>query len=338
MHFSGPAGALSSLPANGSGSRPSVSTLGEAILRLSVKGGDRLEDASTYEVHVAGAEANVAFALARIGVPCRWTSVLPRNILGRRVASTLSSGGVDISTVRWVDDARLGMYFVEFAPSPRTTQVVYDRTGSAMANARVADFDWDQVFDATAFHVTGISFALSPSARGVAHHAVTEAHRRGLAVSFDVNYRRQLWDRDDAADTIRSIAPLLKLLICPAGDAAHLFGVEGTHREVAEKLRSELGPQFVVVTDGPTGAAGAGEGATIQQPAYQVDVVEPIGAGDAFAAGVLWGLLTENSLQEGLERGVAMAALKMTLRGDLFRLGIDEVKALQAGRVMEINR
>jgi 2-dehydro-3-deoxygluconokinase len=308
------------------------------MLRLSVDAGDRLEDAPAFEVHVAGAEANVAFALARVGLPVRWASVLPRNPLGRRVASTLASGGVDLSAVRWVDDARLGTYFVEFSTRPRPTQVTYDRRASAMAKATVADFDWDEVLDAEAFHTSGITLALSDSARAVTQHAITEASRRGLHVSFDVNYRRQLWAPEDAATAMRELAPGIDLLVCRAGDAALLFGMEGESRDIATALREELGIESVVVTNGGMGAVAAAEGTTFEQPAHEVEVVDRIGAGDAFAAGLLWGVLSEGSIQEGLKRAVAMASLKMTLRGDLFRLGPEEVWALRAGETLRINR
>jgi 2-dehydro-3-deoxygluconokinase len=320
------------------GRPPSVSTLGEAMLRLSVSAGERLEDASGYEVHVAGAEANVAFALARVGVAARWTSALPRNALGSRVASTLSAGGVDVASVHWVDGARLGTYFVEFSPFPRPSKVVYDRVDSASARATVADFDWDRVLDATAFHISGISFALSESAGAVARHAVTEARRRGLFVSFDINYRRRLWSPEEAAAALREIAPQLDLVVCAAKDASLLFGLEGATREIAARLREELRVDSVVVTNGATGAASASAGGSLEQPAFDVQVIDRIGAGDAFAAGLLWGLLAEESMHCGLQRGAAMAALKMTLRGDLFRLGPEEVSALQDGYTVEIDR
>jgi 2-dehydro-3-deoxygluconokinase len=205
-----------------------VSTLGEAMLRLSVDAGDRLEDAKAFEVHVAGAEANVAYALARVGVPVRWASALPRNPLGRRVASTLASGGVDLSAVQWVDDARLGTYFVEFSPRPRPTQVVYDRGASAVARARVEDFDWDRVLDATAFHTSGISLALSQSSQEVTRFAIDEAHARGLSVSFDVNYRRQLWSPAEAARALRAVRAALRP---PRRDRRHRTRAAGRARD-----------------------------------------------------------------------------------------------------------
>ncbi|MCW3101475.1 MAG: Sugar kinase, ribokinase family, partial [Chthonomonadaceae bacterium] len=172
----------------------------------------------------------------------------------------------------------------------------------------------------------------------VARHAVSEARRRGLFVSYDVNYRRLLATPQEAAATLRDAAPALDLVSCRAADATLLFGITGSTPEIAQSLRSELRVEHVVVTNGATGAAGAIHGETIEQPAYEVEVIDRIGAGDAFAAGVLWGLLADRSLRVGLERGAAMAALKMTLHGDLFRLAAEDVEALRAGHTFQINR
>jgi 2-dehydro-3-deoxygluconokinase len=317
---------------------PRVCAFGEAMLRLSVGSGDRLEDAPAFEVHVAGAESNVAYALARVGIPARWASALPRNPLGHRVASTLAAGGVDVSAVSWVDGARLGTYFVEFSPPPRPTQVIYDRHASALARATVDDYDWDLILDGTALHVGGITAALSPAARDVARHAVTEAHRRGMHVSYDVNYRRHLWSPSEAAAALVEAAPMIDLLLCRAGDVELLLGLRGRPAAIAARLAGELGIGAVVVTDGPAGAAAAMAGDVFEQRAFPVEIVDRIGAGDAFAAGVLWGLLGDGDLRAGLQRGTAMASLKMTVRGDLFRLGAAEVLALCEGRAPRIDR
>lgn len=318
--------------------RHRVSTFGEAMLRLSVNEGERLEDAPAFHVHVAGSEANVAFALARVGLASSWASCLPQNALGRRVAATLKYGGVDLSGIHWVDDGRLGTYFVEFSSPPRPTYVVYDRRASAVAQATADLYDWDTILDATAFHVTGISFAISRSAAEVARRGLEEARARSLFVSFDVNYRQLLWSPEEAAATAREIAPLLDLFTCRAEDARQLFGLDGPPERMAVELREQLGAQTVVITNGATGAAGASAGGVVARPTYPVDIVDRIGAGDAFAAGLLWGVLEHGSLAEGLERGLAMAALKMTLRGDLFRLEAADVDALRAGHSREITR
>src|SRR2546430_4467332 len=156
--------------------------MGEALLRLSVRPGERLEDAASLEVHVAGSEANLAYALARIGLRSAWTSVLPEGPLGRRVTATLAAGGVDVSGVVWSPEGRLGTYYVELGSAPRPTRVIYDRAGTPMATATPAQFDWERVCQARLVHLSGITTALSDSAHAVVETAIAEARRRGRLV------------------------------------------------------------------------------------------------------------------------------------------------------------
>jgi 2-dehydro-3-deoxygluconokinase len=303
-------------------------TLGEAMLRLSVRPGDRIEDAPAFDVHVAGSEANVAYAAARVGVQAAWASVLPDNPLGHRVAATLAAGGVETSLVRWVTGGRLGLYFVELGAAPRPISVTYDRSASAMALASMSDFDWPAVVDTRVLHVSGITLGLSASCRELARHAMQEARRAGAMVTFDVNYRQKLWDRKAAADAVRDVAGLIDVLICTQEDARDLFGATGA---------PDLGVGTVVLTKGADGAVATREGASIERRGHVVESVDRVGAGDAFVAGLVWGLL-DGSLELGLERGLAMSALKMTLHGDLFRLGAGDVNALLAREGREVGR
>ena len=303
-------------------------TLGEAMLRLSVRPGERIEDAQAFEVHVAGSEANVAYAAARVGLQSAWVSALPDNPLGHRVATTLTAGGVDTSMVRWVPNTRLGLYFVELASAPRPISVTYDRSGSAMAKATVEDFDWAAVADTRFFHVSGITLGLSRSCREIAKHAMLEAHRAGATVTFDVNYRQKLWDREAAASAVREIAPLVDVAICTREDARDLFGAKDT---------LDLGVKTVVLTMGADGAVASSGDATIERKGHSVATVDRVGAGDAFTAGLIWGL-SEGSLEVGLERGLAMSALKMSLRGDLFRFDASDVTALIGREGREVGR
>jgi 2-dehydro-3-deoxygluconokinase len=303
-------------------------TLGEAMLRLSVRPGDRIEDAAALEIHVAGSEANVAYAAARVGLRSAWVSALPDNPLGHRVATTLAAGGVDTSLVRWVPNARLGLYFVELASAPRPISVTYDRAHSAMAQATVEDFDWAAIADTRFFHVSGITLGLSPSCREIAKHAMREARRAGATVTFDVNYRQKLWDRGAAASTVREIAPLVDVVVCTREDARDLFGT---------KDALDLGVKTAVLTMGADGAVAFSDGVTIERKGHSVATIDRVGAGDAFTAGLIWGL-SEGSLELGLERGLAMSALKMSLRGDLFRLDASDVTALIAREGREVGR
>ncbi len=298
------------------------------MLRLSVRPGDRIEDAPAFDVHVAGSEANVAYAAARVGVRAAWTSVLPDNPLGHRVATTLGGGGVDTSLVRWKAGGRLGLYFVELGAAPRPISIIYDRAASTMALASTSDFDWPAVVDTQVLQVSGITLGLSASCRELAKHAMQEARRAGATVTFDVNYRQKLWDRKAAAAAVREVAPLIDVLICTEEDARDLFDVKGTQ---------DLGVETVVLTRGASGAVATRAGVSIERRGHPVETVDRVGAGDAFVAGLIWGLL-DGSLELGLERGLAMSALKMTLHGDLFRLDAADVIALLASEGREVGR
>lgn len=317
--------------------RAQLVTVGEAMLRLSVRPGDRLEDAGAFDVHVAGSEANVAFAAARVGLRSSWISALPANPLGRRVANTLAAGGVDVSLVRWVEGGRLGLYFMELATSPRPINVIYDRAASAMALAAPELFDWGAAGDTNFLHVSGITFALSESCREIGRRAMHEARSRGAVVTFDVNYRQRLWGPEAAAVAVHAVAPLVDVLICTAEDARDLFGAAGAPEAALAQLRADLGVDTVVLTLGAEGAIAAAPGLTVKRSGHAVQTVDRVGAGDAFAAGLIWGLL-DGSIELGLERGLAMSALQMTLHGDLFRLDAGDVAALLAKDRREVGR
>jgi 2-dehydro-3-deoxygluconokinase len=307
------------------------------MLRLSVGAGHRLEDAHYFDVHVAGSEANVAFAAARVGLRSTWVSALPENPLGRRVADTLASGGVDVSLVRWVEGGRLGLYFVEMGAAPRPISVVYDRAASAMAQADPELFDWKAASDTDFLHVSGITLGLSRSGREIALRAMTEARSKGATVTFDVNYRQRLWDARAAAAAVREVAPMVDVLVCTAEDARDLFGAGGSPEAILKHLRSELGAGTVVITMGAAGAMASRGDVTIARGGHAVETVDRVGAGDAFVAGFIWGLV-DGSLELGLERGLAMSALKMTLHGDLFRLDGKDVEALLGRDRREVGR
>jgi 2-dehydro-3-deoxygluconokinase len=326
------------MPAGAVRRRFQLVTVGEAMLRLSVRAGDLLQDAGAFDVHVAGSEANVAYAAAMVGLRSAWISALPANTLGRRVAGTLSAGGVDTTGVRWVEGGRLGLYFVELGSAPRPISVIYDRAASAMAKATPDLFDWSAAKDTDYLHLSGITLGLSQSCAEIARAAMEEARAGGAKVTFDVNYRQRLWGREAAAKAASDVASLVDVLICTSEDARDLFGAAGSAEEMLTDLQGKLGVKTVVLTLGAQGAiAGRAGAAPVKRVAHPVETVDRVGAGDAFAAGLIWGLL-EGSLELGLERGLAMSALQMTLRGDLFRLGADDVRAVLARDRREVGR
>ncbi|ETK36833.1 sugar kinase [Microbispora sp. ATCC PTA-5024] len=325
MRIGGPAGATQ------------VSTLGEALVRLSPAPGERLRDSGQFRVHVGGAEANVAVALASVGVPTRWTSALPQTVLGRRVADSLSSAGVALDTVRWTAGERLGLYFAEIGSPPRPTSVVYDRAGTAFASLSADDLDWAAVCDARIVHLTGITAAVAPRSGALVLRAAREGRERGALVVYDVNYRAALSSPESAASFTADLAAHVDVLICRAEDARDLFGLAGDAPALASDLAKTLSIGRVVVTSGADGAVAWWDGESVAAPALPTVGVDRIGAGDAFAAGVLWGVL-DGSPEEALKRGTAMASLAMTVHGDQCRFSAEEVLDVARGAGREVRR
>lgn len=312
--------------------------VGEAMIRLWVHAGTRLEDAPAYEVSVAGAEANVAVAAARMGASTAWLSALPSNPLGRRAARELASHGVDVSHVHWVADARMGTYYVELSVPPRPTTVVYDREGSAAAKMDSSSISWPTVEAARIVHISGITPALSPSCRDLSIEVVQRAAAAGALVSLDVNFRRRLWSARECRAVLSELASSASLLIITAEDARDVFDIGGEPDTVLAALVEELGVEHTVLTVGAGGAHWSSGEQSGHCPGYAgAATVDRIGAGDAFAAGVLLGLL-DADLAGGVATGVAMSALKLGIFGDQLTIGRDEVEGIMAGPDREVSR
>jgi 2-dehydro-3-deoxygluconokinase len=315
-----------------------VVTFGEAMLRLTPPGLRRLEHASAVDLGIAGAELNVAVALTRLGEPATWVSRLPDNALGRRVAAEARAAGVGTDGVEWAAEGRLGLLFVELGIRPRATRSLYDRADSAFAELDPGTFDWPALLDgARAFHTSGITPALSPACGQATAEALAAARALGCHTSFDVNFRARLTAPDLARASAEALAPHIDTLFASAGEAKAVFGLAGDPYDVATALRERLGVERVVLSSridaGPElqarrSVAVDGDVAQADSPAFVT--VEPLGGGDAFAAGFLSGLLADDP-QRGLELGGAMAALKQTIPGDFAILDAAEAEELAGG-------
>ncbi len=314
-----------------------VFTFGEAMIRLSVPAGEHLETAATFAVDVAGAEANVAVALARLGRRVEWWSRLPDDPLGRRVRDRLAAAGVDCAAVRLEGSGRVGTYFVELHPPPRATLVVYHREGSPASRMSVAEFPWTRLEAARWLHVTGITPALSPTCRELTKEVVERARAAGCTISFDVNHRAKLWSVDEAAPVLLELVRAADLVLCTREDAASLFGIVGRPEEVRDELARRSGGEAVVVTDGERGAWWRRGAAAGKVEAVPVTVIDRLGAGDAFAAGVIDGML-DGDLEVGVRQGVVLGALALTTRGDQVVVSRTELDALMAGRMRRVDR
>lgn len=324
-----------------------IITFGEAMLRLSPPNFKRLEQAISLDVSIGGAELNTAVALARLGHTSGWVSRLTRNPLGRLVANKAREAGVDTGNIVWTDDDRVGLYFVEFGAAPRASSVVYDRKNAAIAGMRPGMVDWQKVFAGVRwFHVTGITPALSPSAAESTREALQAARAAGVRSSIDLNYRAKLWTSAEAGRWMSEFMQLCDVLITTEEDIERVFGITGaTFEEAAQRVLQRFPLQIVAITlrENPlvwknSWTAIACRGATVHRTrTYEVEIVDRLGAGDSFAAGLIHGLL-EDDLQKGLDYGVAVSALKHTIPTDFAWVTPGEVEALLKSGNLRISR
>jgi 2-dehydro-3-deoxygluconokinase len=296
-------------------------------------------------MELAGAESNVSVALARLGWRVGWVSRMPDHALSNAILRALRSDGVDISAVKRVPDERLGTYFIEYATPPRSTQVIYDRANSAASHMTIDDIDWDYLLNTRVLHLTGITAALSGSCYELLVEAVRRARAAGVVVSFDVNYRGKLWSADVAGNKLRPLIKEADILFCKGADASALFGCDGEPKELMTKLKSLTQAHALFCTFGDQGASLLCDGEFIKQPALPVQIVDRIGSGDAFAAGVLDGWLSGgasltdlSSFKEGLRRGVALAAIALSQFGDRVLSSRAELNAMLASERLDVAR
>jgi 2-dehydro-3-deoxygluconokinase len=302
---------------------------GEAMLRLSPPAGGRLQEAASLDLSPAGAELNTAVALAGLGMPATWLSALPENALGRRVAAAARAAGVDISAVSWIEGARMGLFFVEFGVPPRPVSVLYDRRDSAFQQvepepAGMGAGDW--------LIVSGVTLALGARIVAATERLVAAAAAVGARLCVNVNYRSRLWSAQEAATVLAPMLKRAELVILTERDAASVLGLEGGPEEIMRSVAREWAPaaRIVVLTRGADGSVGLeGGGEPVIQRAYPSRVVDRLGAGDAFLAGLIWGL-ERGPLADAMAAGSALAALKCTVRGDFAHFTPAEVSAVVA--------
>ncbi len=324
-----------------------VVTLGEAMIRLSPPSFQRLEQATSLDMRVGGAELNVAVGGARLGLRTAWVSKLPDSPLGRFVANKAREHGVDVSHIVWTKGERMGLYFVEFGAQPRASSVLYDRADSAISRMKPGDFDWPAIFSgARLLHLSGITPALGRSCTEASLEAAEAAQAAGCLVSVDVNYRARLWDEAEAKRVMTQLMSHTDILITTEEDTKRVFGIEaGDYRDIARELQGKFGLKAVAVTLRETisvwrnrWSAFALSGEQLYEaPSYEVEVVDRLGAGDSFTAGFLWGYL-QGDVGKGVAYGTAFSALKHSAPGDFNWARPEEVEALVKGQGLRIQR
>jgi 2-dehydro-3-deoxygluconokinase len=303
-------------------------TLGETMLRLAPPDQLRLGQSQSLALNFGGAESNVAANLARLGRRTSWWSRLPDNPLGHQLVDHLRSHGVNTDDVLLCDGERLGIYFIEYGTAPRGIKVWYDRANSAASRMHRVQLPDTWLKSGGWLHLTGITPALSQSCDELVGYALEQAQALGSIVSFDVNYRALLWSAEDAARQLAKFCHAGDVTFIARRDAHHLFGVSGeTSADVASTLQSEWSG-IVIVTDGDAGVAACDGDKVYAVAAVPAKVIDRIGAGDAFASGVIDRLLDKAPLDEALQFGTVLAALKLSIAGDIAMVGRAEVQQL----------
>ncbi|MBO4326809.1 MAG: bifunctional 4-hydroxy-2-oxoglutarate aldolase/2-dehydro-3-deoxy-phosphogluconate aldolase [Clostridia bacterium] len=302
-------------------------SLGELMMRLTPPDRELLNGAESFDVFFGGAEANVAISLACMGVPSSFISKFPEGDIGDAAIGTLRRYGVDTSTVLRGGN-RLGIYYLEKGAGERPPKVIYDRTGSAISEADPAEFDFAELFKDTGwFHMTGITPALSENTLKLARKALREAQRRGITVSFDLNFRKKLWDVDNASDVLNELLPAVDVLIANEEHADKICGVrcEDDLALTAEGLCRKYGFKAAAVTRRRTissehhsiSAGAYIDGERVYSPVRECeDIVDRTGGGDAFAAGFIYSLMHGSKPEKAIRYASAASALKHTIEGD----------------------
>ncbi|WP_243638258.1 sugar kinase [Rubrobacter taiwanensis] len=291
--------------------RPSVVTAGETMVLATPSAPGRLRHATGLELKIGGAESNVAIALSRLGISAGWVSALSSDEPGHLVLDRIRGEGVDTSRVRLLQEAPTGLYLRERVG--KSTRVYYYREGSAASKMSIDGVDLEYFAQARYVHLTGITPALSGSCRTFTRALMQKLGGSPARISFDVNYRSKLWSAKEALRFTEEVLPMVDLLFVSAEEAQALWNHDGA--DLLQKL-SEAGPREIVLKRGREGSLALVGGEPIEHPGFRVEEVDPIGAGDAFAAGYLAGMLWGLPPEERLRVANAMGAYSVMTLGD----------------------
>jgi 2-dehydro-3-deoxygluconokinase len=322
---------------------------GELLIRLSAPGNELLMQSPQLNLHVGGAEANVAIGLSNLGHDCRMVSVVPDNALGRGAIAAVRGQGVDCSGVAKVN-GRMGLYFLAVGAGLRASEIVYDRAGSSFAHARAGDFDWDSYLaGAGMLHLSGITPALGPASSAAALAAARAAKRLGIPISFDGNYRAMLWEAwdSDPRAVLSELIGMSDILFGNHRDLSLVLGKEFSgegadrRREAAEAGFSTF-PDLKIIASTARYTVSADHHkiaarVDLRSGGHQTDeadvtgIVDRIGAGDAFAAGVLHAHLNGGDALAMAQTGLALTVLKHSLPGDASLFQQADINAFLAG-------
>ena len=329
-----------------------IVTFGELMLRLAPEGYLRFVQSDRFEATFGGAEANVAVSLASFGENAVFVTKLPTHEIGQMAVNSLRRYGVDTSEIVRGGD-RVGIYYCEKGASQRPSKVIYDRANSSIAKAEKSDFDWEKIFkDADWFHVTGITPALGDEIAEITVEACRKAKEMGVTVSTDLNYRKKLWTREKAGKVMTELCKYVDYCIANEEDAKDVFGITADNTDiesgkldrdgyisVAKKLTEKFGFKGVAITLRESISANDNNWSgmlytgneTYFSKKYAIHIVDRVGGGDSFGAGLIYGLSNGMAPQDTIEFAVAASCLKHSVEGDFNMMSLDEVKSLAKG-------
>ncbi|MFA9463148.1 MAG: PfkB family carbohydrate kinase [Velocimicrobium sp.] len=329
-----------------------IITFGEIMLRLAPEGYYRFVQANTFGATYGGGEANVSVSLANYGFDTKFVTKLPNHEIGQAAINSLRKYGVDTSCIVRGGE-RVGIYFLEKGASQRPSKVIYDRAGSSIASAKVNDFNWKEIFDGVDwFHFTGITPALNDEVAAICLEACKAAKEAGVTISCDLNYRNKLWSKEKAGQVMGELCKFVDVCIANEEDASDVFGISaantdvnsGTvnhegYKDVAKQLMDRFGFKKVAITLRESISANDNHWSAMLYDGidyffskkYDMHIVDRVGGGDSFGAGLIAASLCEYEPQETIEFAVAASCLKHSIEGDFNMVSMDEVTKLAKG-------
>ena len=329
-----------------------VITFGEIMLRLAPHGYYRFTQANDFEATFGGGEANVAVSLANYGLDAAFITKLPAHDIGQCAVNDLRKYGVDTSMITRGGD-RVGIYYLEKGASQRASQVIYDRAHSAIAEAKPEDFNWSKIFEGIDwFHFTGITPALSDDVAAITLEACKAAKAKGVMISCDLNFRKKLWTSEKAGQVMGALMNYVDVCIANEEDAEKVFGIKASNTDitsgqlnhegyidVAKQLTKRFGCKAVAITLRESISASDNNWAAMLytddqayfSKKYPVHIVDRVGGGDSFGAGLIYSMLMKKEPQDTIEFAVAASCLKHSIEGDYNRVSVKEVETLANG-------
>ena len=329
-----------------------VITFGEIMLRLAPHGYYRFTQANDFEATFGGGEANVAVSLANFGLDAAFITKLPAHDIGQCAVNDLRKYGVDTSMITRGGD-RVGIYYLEKGASQRASQVIYDRAHSAIAEAKPEDFNWSKIFEGVDwFHFTGITPALSDDVAKITLEACQAAKEEGVMISCDLNFRKKLWTSEKAGQVMGELMNYVDVCIANEEDAEKVFGIKENNTDitsgqlnhegyidVAKQLIHRFGCKAVAITLRESISASDNNWAAMLytddkayfSKKYPVHIVDRVGGGDSFGAGLIYSMLMKKEPQDAIEFAVAASCLKHSIEGDYNRVSVKEVETLASG-------